>query len=222
MATPTAEKAAESAEVPETPKVNLDKLAKSGNDPFLSKVWPDITTSLKELRKQSEDLKKFTPPTAPELMEFIKGEGKNDPAIRTAQEAVDKVKEELTKLYEQQNKRAKELMQKETLPAEELEKLRSDYSDKRTTVVNLMDAIKSYADVMEKYDMLAALDEVQIPRFTHGLGGTASGNTPPKNPEAVAIREWAKSNGITVPERGRIPQKVKDQYYQQKNTAGKE
>jgi Lsr2 len=37
-----------------------------------------------------------------------------------------------------------------------------------------------------------------------GGGGSAS--------DAAAVREWARANNIKVPERGRIPQAVRDQY----------
>lgn len=32
------------------------------------------------------------------------------------------------------------------------------------------------------------------------------------NPEATAIREWARSNGVEVPERGRLPQEVVEKF----------
>lgn len=34
----------------------------------------------------------------------------------------------------------------------------------------------------------------------------------PKSPEAVKVREWARAQGMTMPDRGRIPNAISEQY----------
>jgi hypothetical protein len=41
-------------------------------------------------------------------------------------------------------------------------------------------------------------------------GGRSGGGR--RTSDAAAVREWARANNIKVPERGRIPQTVRDQY----------
>ena len=44
-----------------------------------------------------------------------------------------------------------------------------------------------------------------------GQGSRRGGGLSTKG-DAAAVREWARANNIRVPERGRIPQKVRDEY----------
>jgi len=43
-------------------------------------------------------------------------------------------------------------------------------------------------------------------------GGASGGAAGRGGSDTAAIREWARSNGVQVSERGRIPQTVRDQY----------
>ncbi|MDO5080819.1 histone-like nucleoid-structuring protein Lsr2 [Buchananella hordeovulneris] len=45
-------------------------------------------------------------------------------------------------------------------------------------------------------------------RRRRGTGPAATGSS-----DAAKIREWAREQGLTVPDRGRIPQDVRAQYY---------
>ena len=48
----------------------------------------------------------------------------------------------------------------------------------------------------------------------HKVAAPTNGSTPKRQFDIARLREWAKTNDVTVPARGRIPQAVVDQYKQ--------
>ena len=72
-----------------------------------------------------------------------------------------------------------------------------DLSDKEAE--KFFDALKKYTDVATK---------------TAGRGVRKSGGASSTrgNPQTKAIKEWALANGIDVPQRGRIPRSIIEQY----------
>lgn len=56
-------------------------------------------------------------------------------------------------------------------------------------------------------------EEAQDPRKpAEGAGATSAGDNQPAS-LAPRIREWAREHGFEVPERGRIPQDIRDQFF---------
>lgn len=64
-----------------------------------------------------------------------------------------------------------------------------------------------FKKVINKYTSVATQEVARLPR-------SAGSSAPKSNKEELAkIREWAKSNGYDISERGRVAQSVQDAYH---------
>lgn len=197
-------------ETVETPGIDLDAFASAGSDQFVATVWPQIKAQLEAMTTAVADLKRFTPPSTPEIYEFVRSDaGKADATIKAATDHIAEMEATLAALKEKRSKRAIELMAPETMPTEKLNELRAAFQTQKTSVTGQIDAVKSYASIMHKDDLLAAIEAVKVPGFVRGLGATTPTGG---NPENAAIREWAAKQGIKVGTKGKLPDDVVAQY----------
>lgn len=193
-----------------TPGIDLDQFATAGSDQFVTTVWPQIKAQLDQMTKAVEDLKRYTPPSTPEIFDFVRSDaGKADPTIKAATDHITEMEATLAALKEKRNARAIELMNPETLPTEKLNELRANFQAQKTSVTGQIDAAKTYASIMGKTDLLSAFEEIKVPGFVRGLGATTSTGG---NPENAAIREWAAKQGIEVGTKGKLPEAVVTAY----------
>jgi hypothetical protein len=199
-------------ETVETPGIDLDQFATAGSDQFVTTVWPQIKAQLAKMATAVADLKRFTPPSTPEVWEFVRSDaGKADPTIKAATDHITELEATLEALKAKRSARAVELMAPETLPTEKLNELRAEFQTQKTSVTGQIDAAKTYAGIMGKLDLLAAFEAIKVPGFVRGLGATTPTGG---NPENAAIREWAAKQEpvIVVGTKGKIPDEVVAKY----------
>jgi hypothetical protein len=197
-------------ETVETPTIDLDQFATAGSDQFITTVWPQIKAQLEQMAKAVEDLKRFTPPSTPEIWEFVRSDaGKADATIKAATDHITEMEATLAALKEKRNARAVELMAPETVPTEKLNEMRAAFQAQKNSVTGQINAAKSYAGVMGKTELLTAFEEIKVPGFVRGLGATTPTGG---NPENAAIREWAVKQGIEVGTKGKLPEAVVTAY----------
>lgn len=226
MSTQVDEKAETEETTPEVKPVDMDKFAKSGQDTYISTIWPKFKGALNSLTKLGKDLEKFTPPKETEIYAFVRSEdGLKDEVIAKAEAACRKLEKALEEQRTISHQRAKEILQPESVSPEKLNELRSEFDKQRDAVAGQLGAIQTFSETMAEANsdlygpVLAAVKEVALPRKPYGLssagGSGTSAYTP--DPKIKAFKEWADKNNVSYPSRGRIPQDKMDAF---KNSIG--
>lgn len=200
----------ETTEATETPKVDLAELAANGADPFLSTIWSQLDGTRQTMLNLSKDLEKYTPPNQVQVFEFVKKT--EDPVIIEFRENIAKLEAKVAELRGEMNKRARTVLQPEQISDEKLSEMRAEFTKNKDMVTGQLDALKTYAKAMNKTDILAGVESFSVPRFARGVSTNTGGAAAPRNPEAHACREWAKENGMTVSEKGKISAEVWEAY----------
>lgn len=70
----------------------------------------------------------------------------------------------------------------------------------------------SDSEAEEFYDFLKKYTDVATKTAGRVARRSASSSRPRSNPQTKAIKEWAVANGLDVPQRGRIPRSIIEQY----------
>jgi hypothetical protein len=86
---------------------------------------------------------------------------------------------------------------------------------KGETVTYSLDGVTYEVDLTSKEaDKFRGLfqDHIAVSRKVGGRRGRKSSGSTGSGSDAKAIRAWAKDQGIDVPERGRIPAELREQY----------
>lgn len=187
----------------------LAELAEKNADPFLSKVWPKLSGVIATMQDIAAKLSKFSPPSQPQLFEYCKST--DDATIVEYRDKIAKLEKAVGELRTEMYSHAKSVLSPETLSEDELSKLRGEFVTGRDIVKGQLDALGTYASAMNLDELATAAKDFTIPRLAMGAAA-ASGGSVVRNPEVHACREWAKANGITVAEKGRIPEEIWTKY----------
>lgn len=199
------------------PVAIINNFVSTGKDTYISTFWPMIQESLKGLEATSSDLEKYTPPTNAELAEFIKSpDGQADAVIAEATKEIARLEKVLAELRTTQYSKAGDILQPQTISAEDLDSLRKQFTDSKEAANTQLTAIKIYVKTMvqgeEGERLHSALDSVKLPRAPYRLGAVNSSTTPVANPEIAAFKAWADANNVSYPSRGRVPQEKIDMW----------
>jgi len=117
---------------------------------------------------------------------------------------IDKAKAALEKARDNLKNRLKELTGEETASEEKYGTQRKNLRQTAAPGIKLLEQT-----AIGEPDVLYWLESVKDKFERKSGGGTAK---PASDTDASKVREWAKANGITVSERGRIKAEVMDQY----------
>jgi hypothetical protein len=181
-------------------------------DAFLARVHPLITADIAKLEEISAMLKRYSPPSVTALYEHVKTNPNANEAITVLNERKSALQAEIDKLTKQLHEIAKTELQPETLPDEDLAKLRTQFDSTKGSLTGKINSASDYAKLMNRDAALAHLQTVKVPQFRTGVSGASSNGSGPSAPQLV--REWAKSHmpNVTLADRGRIPEPVQAAY----------
>jgi len=180
-------------------------------DAFLSRVHPLITADIAKLEEIAAMLKRYSPPSAVALYAHVKDNPNGNEAITVLNERKTALQAEIDKLTKQLHEIAKTELMPESLPDEDLSKLRAQFDSTKGALTGKINSAGDYAKLMQRDAAHEYLQNVKVPQFRTGVT-SANGEGGLTAPQLV--RKWAESNwaGTQPASHGRIPADVQAAY----------
>lgn len=198
------------------PEQVIEDFALTGKDEYVPAAWAFISANMRTMEQTAADLKRFSPPTLSEVYAFIKENPNGNETLKLISERLDSLKKDIAKLEAKAVETAKEELTPESLPEEDLKKMRESFDKVRVATRGQLDSVQTYIDTMvdngirpELAPVGKAFTELKLPQFRTGAAtGSVSGVS-----DSQKVREWAKTNWPgEVPARGRIPAPLQAAY----------
>jgi hypothetical protein len=181
-------------------------------DAFLARVHPLITADIAKLNEIAEMLKRYSPPSVVALYAHVKDNPNGNEAITVLNERKTALQTEIDKLTKQLHEIAKTELMPETLPEDDLAKLRGQFDSTKSALTGKLNSAIAYTEVMGRTAAHAHLSNVKTPQFRTGVNAGANGEGGLTAPQLV--RKWAEDNwnGPKPADRGRIPADLQAAY----------
>jgi hypothetical protein len=181
-------------------------------DTFLATVHPMITADLTKLEEIAAMLKRYSPPSVVTLYAHIKDNPNGNEAITVLNERKTALQGEIDKLTKQLHEIAKTELMPESLPEDDLAKLRVQFDSTKGALTGKINSAISYTEVMGKTAAGTALKDIKVPQFRTGV--SAGSNSSGELTAPQLVRKWAEENwnGAKPADRGRIPADLQAAY----------
>lgn len=181
-------------------------------DAFLARVHPLITADLAKMEEIAAMLKRYSPPSVTALYAHVKDNPNGNEAITVLNERKTALQAEIDKLTKQLHEIAKTELQPESLPEEDLSKLRAQFDSTKGALTGKINSASDYAKLMQRDAAHEHLQSIKVPQFRTGVSAGANGEGGLTAPQLV--RKWAEDNwtGAKPADRGRIPADLQAAY----------
>lgn len=181
-------------------------------DAFLARVHPLITADLAKMEEIAAMLKRYSPPSVTALYAHVKDNPNGNEAITVLNERKTALQAEIDKLTKQLHEIAKTELQPESLPEEDLSKLRAQFDSTKGALTGKINSASDYAKLMQRDAAHEHLQSIKVPQFRTGVNAGANGEGGLTAPQLV--RKWAEDNwtGAKPADRGRIPADLQAAY----------